>query len=250
MLRVLKKHRSDLQKIDWPLLPSNFKITCDELWGEVLKKGMAFGFRNAQATVIAPTGTIGLLMDCDTTGIEPDYALIKYKKLVGGGELEIVNQSIPRALKSLQYSEKQIEEIVEHIKKNHGLEGCTQLKPEHLPVFDCATAEVGRRVLSAASHIQMVAAVQPFISGAISKTVNVPASATEEDISQIYFSAWKLGIKAVSIYRDGSKLSQPLNAGKKENAKRSMKCPECGADTVLTSGCYRCSNCGSTVGCA
>lgn len=250
MLRVLKKHRSALQKIDWPLLPSNFKITCDELWGEVLKKGMAFGFRNAQATVIAPTGTIGLLMDCDTTGIEPDYALIKYKKLVGGGELEIVNQSIPRALKSLQYSEKQIEEIVEHIKKNHGLEGCTQLKPEHLPVFDCATAEVGRRVLSAASHIQMVAAVQPFISGAISKTVNVPASATEEDISQIYFSAWKLGIKAVSIYRDGSKLSQPLNAGKKENAKRSMKCPECGADTVLTSGCYRCSNCGSTVGCA
>jgi ribonucleoside-diphosphate reductase alpha chain len=187
-------------------------------------------------------------MDCDTTGIEPDFSLTKYKKLVGGGEVKIVNQSVPLALKTLQYSDADIEKITAYIDKNHTIEGAPELRPEHLAVFDCATAEAGKRALPPESHIHMMAAVQPFISGAISKTVNMPNAATEEDVSQIYLESWKLGLKAVAIYRDGSKLSQPLN--QKKVAEWTMKCPECGVDTVLTSGCYRCPNCGSTVGCA
>lgn len=247
MLAVLKKHQKAVRDIHWPLLPDNFRITCEELWTDVLSKGAEFGFRNAQATVIAPTGTIGLLMDCDTTGIEPDYALIKHKKLAGGGEVEIVNQSVSMALNNLKYSQSQIESLLAYVKKNHSFEGTQLLKPEHLSIFDCATAKPGHRVLSADSHLQMLAAVQPFVSGAISKTVNVPTSASEEDISEIYLRAWKLGLKAIAIYRDGSKLSQPLNAAK---AEETIKCPECGIATELTSGCYRCPNCGSTVGCA
>jgi ribonucleoside-diphosphate reductase alpha chain len=251
MLKVIKKHKKALPEIHWGLLPESFHETCKELWDDVLRNGEEFGFRNAQATVIAPTGTIGLLMDCDTTGIEPDFSLIKYKKLVGGGEIQIVNQSVPYALHVLHYAEPQILKIVEHIKLNHSIEGAPGLKSEHLSVFDCATAEVGKRALSPESHILMMAAVQPFVSGAISKTVNMPASASEEDISEIYLKSWKLGLKAVAIYRDGSKLSQPLNLKKPaEKVAWTMKCTECGSDTVLTSGCYRCPNCGSTVGCA
>lgn len=264
MLKVIHKHAKALKDIPWSLLPPSFEETCRELWDDVVEEGMKYGFRNAQATVIAPTGTIGLLMDCDTTGIEPDFSLVKYKKLVGGGEVQIVNQSVPVALRRLRYSEAAIERIAKYIEEHNTLERNDDLKPEHLAIFDCASAAPGRRVLSPQSHILMMAAVQPFVSGAISKTVNMPSTSTEANISEIYWQAWKLGLKAVAIYRDGSKLSQPLNQTPKQEkekapentavleeiAKWTMKCPECGSDTVLTSGCYRCPNCGSTVGCA
>jgi ribonucleoside-diphosphate reductase alpha chain len=254
MLKVLRKHQRGVEAIAWNYLPHSMRTTCEEMWEDVIDRGHTCGFRNAQATVIAPTGTIGFLMDCDTTGIEPDFALVKYKKLVGGGELLIVNQAVPVALKRLKYSNEEIDLISEYIEQTHTIVGCPQLRSEHLAVFDCASAENGGRVLSAESHILMMAAVQPFISGAISKTVNVPATATEESISRIYAKAWHLGLKAVAVYRDQSKQSQPLNQ-RKESASPPpdlppMKCPECGVDTVLASGCYRCPNCGSTVGCA
>lgn len=262
MLKVIGKHAKARNEIAWSFLPEGFKDTCNDLWSDVLEMGAKHGFRNAQATVIAPTGTIGLLMDCDTTGIEPDFSLVKYKKLVGGGEVEIVNQSVPVALRVLKYDEKEINEILEYIKTHRSIEGAPYLNDEHLPIFDCASAQAGKRALPPESHILMMAAVQPFISGAISKTVNMPNTATEQDIAEIYLESWKLGLKAVAIYRDGSKMSQPLNQAKdsvKEQKKVvvedqkttwTMKCPECGSDTVLTSGCYRCPNCGSTVGCA
>jgi ribonucleoside-diphosphate reductase alpha chain len=251
MLRVIGKHAKALDKVPWKLLPDYFKETCEELWDDVVAQGTKNGFRNAQATVIAPTGTIGLLMDCDTTGIEPDFSLIKDKKLVGGGEVEIVNQSVPAALRVLKYSEKEIEKILTYIKEHRSIEGAPYLKAEHLAVFDCASAQAGRRALLPEAHILMMAAVQPFVSGAISKTVNMPNTATEKDISEIFLQSWKLGLKAVAIYRDGSKVSQPLNIQKaEEKVAWTMRCPECGSDTILTSGCYRCPNCGSTVGCA
>ena len=172
------------------------------------------GFRNAQVTCIAPTGTIGLLMDCDTTGIEPDFALVKFKKLAGGGYFKIINQTVPRALRSLGYSQKQVSEISDYVLKEGGLEGAPHLSLKHLPVFDCATpcGAKGTRALSVDSHLEMMAAAQPFVSGAISKTINMPSSATIEDCRDAYMRAWHLGLKAVALYRDGSKLSQPLNA--------------------------------------
>lgn len=263
MLKVLRKHAHALEQVPWALLPESFQTTCKDLWADVLDQGAKQGFRNAQATVIAPTGTIGLLMDCDTTGIEPDFSLVKFKKLVGGGEMRIVNQSVPLALRALGYSEDEIARIVSYVSEHSSIEGAPGLKPEHLPVFDCASAAPGSRALPPESHILMMAAVQPFVSGAISKTVNMPTSASEKDISEIYLQAWKLGLKAVAVYRDGSKKSQPLNQKKEDIAESqehppeldevanwTMKCPDCGSDTVLTSGCYRCPNCGSTVGCA
>ncbi|UYL09640.1 vitamin B12-dependent ribonucleotide reductase [Bdellovibrio sp. SKB1291214] len=255
MINVMKMHEKALNKIAWKNLPEGLDKAARNLWKAVVYNGGKYGFRNAQATVVAPTGTIGLLMDCDTTGIEPDFSLIKLKKLVGGGEIQIVNQSVKSALKVLDYDERQIESIVAFIAEHNTLVGCPEFKHEHLPVFDCANAAPGGRVLSPESHVTMMAAVQPFISGAISKTVNLPHSATEDDIGRIYFLAWELGVKAVAVYRDGSKLSQPLNVKKKSSKAESvpkftMKCPECGSDTVLTSGCYRCPNCGTTVGCA
>lgn len=264
MLKVMKQHEKLNQKISWDLLPAGLEKAAQNLWKAVLFNGGKHGYRNAQATVIAPTGTIGLLMDCDTTGIEPDFSLIKFKKLVGGGEIQIVNQGVEEALLTLQYSEEQIAKILKYIEIHNSLEKCPELRPEHLPVFDCANAAPGARVLSPESHVKMMAAVQPFISGAISKTVNLPSTATEKDISDVYFLAWRLGVKAVAVYRDGSKQSQPLNLKiKGENSKGeaaeikvdivpnfTMKCPECGSDTVLTSGCYRCPNCGTTVGCS
>ncbi len=256
MLNVMKMHEKALNGISWKHLPEGLDNAARNLWKAVVYNGGKFGFRNAQATVVAPTGTIGLLMDCDTTGIEPDFSLIKLKKLVGGGEIQIVNQAVQPALRVLDYDDAQIEAITKYIAEHNSLENCPEIKQEHLPVFDCANAAPGGRVLSPESHVTMMAAVQPFISGAISKTVNLPNSATEEDISRIYFLAWELGVKAVAIYRDGSKLSQPLNTKKKHSSaegtpqKFTMKCPECGSDTVLTSGCYRCPNCGTTVGCA
>lgn len=255
MLKVMKMHEKALNKISWNSLPEGLDKAARNLWKAVIYNGDKYGFRNAQATVVAPTGTIGLLMDCDTTGIEPDFSLIKLKKLVGGGEIQIVNQSVKSALRVLDYDDNQIESIIAFIAEHNTLVGCPEFKQEHLPVFDCANAAPGGRVLSPESHVTMMAAVQPFISGAISKTVNLPNSATEADIGRIYFMAWELGVKAVAVYRDGSKLSQPLNVKKKGSEgesvqKFTLKCPECGSDTVLTSGCYRCPNCGTTVGCA
>lgn len=256
MLKVMKMHESALKNISWSLLPEGLEKAAKNLWKGVIYNGIKHGYRNAQATVIAPTGTIGLLMDCDTTGIEPDFSLIKFKKLAGGGEIQIVNQSVETALKVLEYTPEEIASIMKHVEEHNTVVGSDAIHSEDIPVFDCATGAPGQRVLSPESHLRMMAAVQPFVSGAISKTVNLPNSATEEDISKIYFMAWKLGIKAVAIYRDGSKQSQPLNMHKAKKTEEgfvpnfTMKCPECGSDTVLTSGCYRCPNCGTTVGCA
>jgi len=180
-------------------------------WRECLTLGEKNGWRNAQASVLAPTGTIGLMMDCDTTGIEPDLALVKFKKLVGGGSMQIVNQTVPRALRSLGYPEEQIEAIVEYISEHGHVVNAPGLREEHYPVFDCA---MGERAIRPMGHVRMMAAVQPFISGGISKTVNMPESATVEDVEEIYFQGWKLGLKALAIYRDNCKVGQPLSASK------------------------------------
>jgi ribonucleoside-diphosphate reductase alpha chain len=180
-------------------------------WDNGYKIGEKNGWRNSQASVLAPTGTIGLMMDCDTTGVEPDLALVKFKKLVGGGSMQIVNQTVPRALRSLGYQEEQIEAIVEFISEHGHVVDAPGLKPEHYAVFDCA---MGERSIAPMGHVRMMAAVQPFISGAISKTVNMPESATVEDVEQIYFESWKLGIKALAIYRDNCKVGQPLSNAK------------------------------------
>ena len=183
-------------------------------WQEGLRIGAANGWRNAQASVLAPTGTIGLMMDCDTTGIEPDLALVKFKKLVGGGSMQIVNQTVPRALKALGYQDEQIEAIVEHIAEHGHVIDAPGLRHEHYEVFDCA---MGERSIAPMGHVRMMAAVQSFISGAISKTVNMPEAATVEDVEEIYFQGWKLGLKALAIYRDNCKVGQPLSAGKGKN---------------------------------
>jgi ribonucleoside-diphosphate reductase alpha chain len=186
------------------------------VFDEALELGREHGYRNAQVTVLAPTGTIAFMMDCDTTGIEPDIALIKYKKLVGEGFLKIVNQTVPAALKKLGYGPDQVEEILAYVNDRETIEGAPHLKPEHLPVFDCAFKPVnGERSIHYMGHVRMMAAVQPFLSGAISKTVNMPEAATAEEIEQVYLEGWKLGLKAIAIYRDGSKRSQPLSTGKK-----------------------------------
>tara|TARA_B000000460_G_scaffold240887_1_gene206898 strand:- start:507 stop:1709 length:1203 start_codon:yes stop_codon:yes gene_type:complete len=186
-----------------------------EAWDDAVELGEEFGYRNAQATVLAPTGTIGFMMDCDTTGVEPDIALVKYKKLVGGGMMKIVNQTVPMALTKLGYEEDQIQEINAFIDEHETIEGAPHLKEKDLPVFDCAFKPAsGERSIHYMGHIRMIGATQPFISGAISKTVNVPKEATVEEIQQAYVDAWRLGTKAVSIYRDGSKRTQPLNTSR------------------------------------
>ncbi|MEV0083173.1 vitamin B12-dependent ribonucleotide reductase [Saccharopolyspora sp. NPDC050642] len=182
-----------------------------KVWQEGLEVGARNGWRNAQASVLAPTGTIGLMMDCDTTGIEPDLALVKFKKLVGGGSMQIVNQTVPRALQALSYQDEQIEAIVEYIAEHGHVVDAPGLRQEHYEVFDCA---MGERSIAPMGHVRMMAAVQPFISGAISKTVNMPESATIEEVEQLYFEGWKLGLKALAIYRDNCKVGQPLSAGK------------------------------------
>ena len=196
-----------------------------EVWEDACAQGALYGFRNAQATVLAPTGTIAFMMDCDTTGVEPDIALIKYKKLVGGGMLRIVNQTVPRALARLGYTAEQAEAIVAYIDEQGTIEGAPELKEEHLPVFDCAfRAENGVRSIRPMGHVKMMGAIQPFISGAISKTVNVPNEATVEDIIETYIESWKAGVKAIAIYRDGSKAVQPLSTsnGDKKDAAPSV----------------------------
>lgn len=211
MLRVMQMHRDAVEEVH-DECPSYLKSAAREVWDEVLAAGQAHGFRNAQATVLAPTGTISFMMDCDTTGIEPDIALVKYKQLAGGGMLKIVNQTVPLALETLGYSEGEIESILKYIDKEDTIEGAADLNAEHLPIFDCAfTPKNGVRSIPWQAHVTMMAAAQPFLSGAISKTVNMPRNTTPEEIGQAYVDGWKLGLKALAIYRDGSKESQPLS---------------------------------------
>jgi ribonucleoside-diphosphate reductase alpha chain len=214
-LRVIDKHRRAAYRINNRALPADLADAATKVWDEAYALGQEHGYRNAQISVLAPTGTIAFMMDCDTTGIEPDIALVKYKKLVGGGMLKIVNQTVPTALKRLGYDAKQINEIVQYIDENDTIEGAPHLLGEHLTVFDCAFKPAnGTRSIHYAGHLKMMGAVQPFISGAISKTINMPTNATVEEIEQAYYEAWKLGLKAVAVYRDGCKRSQPMNTSR------------------------------------
>jgi ribonucleoside-diphosphate reductase alpha chain len=218
-LRVMRKHRDAVSEINAKQVPVDLFAGAQQAWDEAVELGEDFGYRNAQATVLAPTGTIGFMMDCDTTGVEPDIALVKYKKLVGGGLMKIVNQTVPMALEKLGYTKPEIEAIIHHIDEQETIEGAPSLKDGHLPVFDCAfKAANGERSIHYMGHIRMMGATQPFISGAISKTVNVPREATVEDIERAYLESWRLGAKAISIYRDGSKRTQPLNTSKAQVA--------------------------------
>ena len=217
MLRVITKHRSHVDRIDSRRLPRDLMDAVRTTWDECHTLGVEYCYRNSQVTVIAPTGTIAFMMDCDTTGIEPDIALVKYKKLAGGGMLKIVNNTVPEALRRLGYGEEAVDRIVRFVDEHETIEGAPGLKDEHLPVFDCAfKAKNGTRTIHHMGHIRMMEAVQPFISGAISKTVNMPEAATPQEIADAYVAAWKAGLKAIAIYRDGSKRSQPLSTGKED----------------------------------
>jgi ribonucleoside-diphosphate reductase alpha chain len=213
MLRVMRKHRAAADTIDAELVPEGLLQAAKTAWDEAIALGEEHGYRNAQASVLAPTGTIGLMMDCDTTGIEPDLALVKTKKLVGGGTMQIVNQTVPRALRRLGYAPDQIDGVVAFIAEHNTVAGAPFLNPEHYPVFDCS---MGDRPIHYMGHVKMMAAAQPFISGAISKTVNMPEHVTVEEVEQMYLEGWKLGLKAIAIYRDNCKVAQPLSADKKK----------------------------------
>ncbi|MSO21100.1 MAG: vitamin B12-dependent ribonucleotide reductase [Acidobacteria bacterium] len=220
MLDVISMHRASLDKINAKNLPGGAAgqepvNTAHEVWKECYELGVRNGFRNSQVTVLAPTGTIGFMMDCDTTGIEPDLALVKYKKLVGGGMIKVVNNTVPDALLRMGYAPEAVASIVEYIDQTGTIEGAPELKEDHLPVFDCSLRpSEGKRMIAPMGHVRMMAAAQPFLSGAISKTVNMPEDATVDDVMEVYNAGWKLGLKAIAIYRDGSKRVQPLSAGK------------------------------------
>jgi len=217
MLNVLRMHRAEVSKIDASLVPEELLSAAASAWDEAVELGELYGVRNSQASVLAPTGTIGLMMDCDTTGIEPDLGLVKVKKLVGGGTMHIVNQTVPRALKNLGYSKAEIDKIVSYIDTEKTIVGAPALKKQHLPVFACS---MGDNPIHYTGHVRMMAAVQPFLSGAISKTVNMPEEATVEDIEQIHIDSWEMGLKAVAIYRDNCKVAQPLSMAKKEGSDK------------------------------
>ena len=224
-LRVIAKHRDAAYRIPTNGVPKDLLRHATAVFDEALELGEQFGYRNAQVTVLAPTGTIAFMMDCDTTGVEPDIALIKYKKLVGEGFLKIVNQTVPAALRKLGYGAEEVDEILAYLMEHETIEGAPHLKPQHLPVFDCAFKPAnGERSIHYMGHVRMMGAIQPFISGAISKTVNMPEAATAEEIERVYMEGWKLGLKAIAIYRDNSKRSQPLSTGKKTG--------DAGADAV------------------
>lgn len=261
MLKVLERHRRSLNSVRWDLLPGDLSARAELHWDSALALGKKHGYRNAQATVIAPTGTIGLVMDSETTGIEPEFSLVKRKKLSGGGELRILSHAFEVALKKLGYTKNLIEEIRLFVDLNGTLQGCPQIKAEHQDVFATAM-EIAPR-----GHLMMMAAIQPFVSGAISKTVNMPADSTSEDIANLYWQAWEQGLKAIAIYRDGSKGSQPLEAVKSKAGSADHpavgkpvgrqvlesafpKCFECGSPTELAGACFRCTNCGSVIGCS
>jgi ribonucleoside-diphosphate reductase alpha chain len=218
-LGVIAMHRQALGKISPHNVLEDLWESTKKLWDDCLASGMKYGYRNAQVTVLAPTGTIGFMMDCDTTGIEPDLALVKYKKLVGGGLIKIVNSVVPAALLKLGYTPPQAADIVNYIDQHGTIEGAPGLKPEHLVVFDCSLKPAqGKRSIHYVGHVRMMAAVQPFLSGAISKTVNMPEESTPEDIANVYIEGWRLGLKSIAIYRDGSKRVQPLNTAKEQDS--------------------------------
>jgi ribonucleoside-diphosphate reductase alpha chain len=233
MLRVIDKHRKHAHMIDGSLVPRALMQKVYDVWDEAYAQGAQHGYRNSQVTVLAPTGTIGFMMDCDTTGIEPDIALVKYKKLVGGGVIKIVNQSVPRVLQRLGYSKTETDEILRYIDEKEMIEGAPHLKEEHLAIFDCAfPPRDGTRSIHWMGHIKMMAAVQPFLSGAISKTVNMPNDATPDDIAEAYIESWRMGLKAVAVYRDGCKRSQPLSTSKEEGQIKTK--PEEMADVAVS----------------
>jgi len=226
-LKVIAKHRDAAYRIATNGVPKTMLKEATVVFDEALALGEQVGYRNAQVTVLAPTGTIAFMMDCDTTGVEPDIALIKYKKLVGEGFLKIVNQTVPAALRKLGYGAEEVDEILAYLTEHETIEGAPHLKPQHLPVFDCAFKPAnGERSIHYMGHVRMMGAIQPFISGAISKTVNMPEAATAEEIEKVYLEGWKLGLKAIAVYRDNSKRSQPLSTGKKTG--------ESGADAIDT----------------
>ena len=221
MLAVIKKHKDAAIKLDASILGEKLYQDVQQCWDDALSHGEDSGYKNSQVTVLAPTGTIGFMMDCDTTGVEPDIALIKYKKLVGGGLLKIVNQTVPEALIRLGYSKEETDQIVEYIDENETIEGAPNLNEKDLPVFDCAFKPLnGSRFIHYMGHLKMMGSVQPFLSGAISKTVNMPEESSVEEIEKAYIKAWELGLKSIAIYRDGSKRSQPLNTGLNDTEKK------------------------------
>jgi ribonucleoside-diphosphate reductase alpha chain len=216
MLRVMRKHRAAADQIDAELVPEGMLSAAKQSWDEAIALGEQHGYRNAQASVLAPTGTIGLMMDCDTTGIEPELALVKTKKLVGGGTMQFVNQTVPRALTKLGYDAAQADDIVAYIAEHNSVADAPHLKTEHYPVFHTA---MGEQPIHYMGHVRMMAAAQPYISGAISKTVNMPEEATVEEVEELFVESWRLGLKAVAIYRDNCKVAQPLSADKKKTAE-------------------------------
>lgn len=240
MLNVLRMHRGEVNKIDASLVSEELLSAAASAWDEAVELGELYGVRNAQASVLAPTGTIGFMMDCDTTGIEPDLGLVKFKKLVGGGTMTIVNQTIPRALKALGYTKKQIDDIVAYIDVEKSILGAPHLKKEHEPVFACS---MGDNAIHYTGHVKMMGAVQPFLSGAISKTVNMPEEVTVEQIEQLHFDSWKLGLKAVAIYRDNCKVGQPLAMMKKDgnanNEAPAVTTVENLNDKIVVKGVFR-----------
>jgi ribonucleoside-diphosphate reductase alpha chain len=215
MLNVLRMHQAEAARIDEDVVPPDLLSAAQESWDHAVEVAEMYGVRNSQASVLAPTGTIGLLMDCDTTGVEPDLGLVKTKKLVGGGTMSIVNQTVPRALAKLGYGPDQVDDIVAYVNEHMSIVGAPHLAPEHLAVFACS---MGDNTIHYSGHIRMMGAVQPFISGSISKTVNMPEEVTVEDVEQLHVDAWRLGLKAVAIYRDNCKVAQPLSTTKKEVA--------------------------------
>ena len=240
MINVLKMHRAEVDNIDAGLVSEDLLSSAAMAWDEAIELGEEYGVRNSQASVLAPTGTIGLMMDCDTTGIEPDLGLVKIKRLVGGGTMSIVNQTVPRALRQLGYSKTETDEIVQYIDEEKTIIGAPHLKPEHLPVFACS---MGDNSIHYLGHVKMMSAVQPFLSGAISKTVNMPESATVEDIEQLHIDSWKMGLKAVAIYRDNCKVAQPLSMAKKDGAEEDRPSatvsPEATAESFVVKGAIK-----------
>lgn len=227
--KIFDQHKASLAKISPHFVPGGLLSFIEDLYREVKKQSRKYGFRNSQFTVVAPTGTIGLVMDAETTGIEPEFSLIRFKKMVGGSTLKLASQSVRPALLKLGYSESEIAQILSFLEERGKLEGSPALRTEHLPIFDCAQKNSdGDRYLSALAHLKMMAAVQPFISGAISKTVNLPRSATLKDIEEVYLGAWKLGLKSIALYREGSKSSEPLTRFSTLDPIMEIKCVDCG----------------------
>jgi ribonucleoside-diphosphate reductase alpha chain len=239
-LEVIRMHRGSVSRVNSKNVGPALFQSAQTCWNDAYELGRRHGYRNAQVTVIAPTGTIGFMMDCDTTGIEPELALIKYKKLVGGGVIKIVNNTVPQALIRLGYSPEQVENIVSHIDATGTIEDAPHLKTEHLPVFDCSfRAQNGNRFIHHMGHVRMMSAVQPFISGAISKTINMPEESTVEEIVDAYIESWRLGLKAVAIYRDGSKRVQPLSSGDGKGEKKAVTAAAAPAATITERIVYR-----------